>query len=318
MIFTPSKTLPPITFDADPENYHAVGRDIPRGNPHKVMSRGSLVEFGRCPAKWLLGSEMTEDGEEADDATKAMKWGALMDCLILQPEAFANRYAVAPLAYPCDPTKKDPRTEKPWNWNANYCAQWRDDQEGNGVEVLKATGKWQAADSERAEAAFERDRLAVEFVAGCQKQVQVIADYTDPSTGMSFPVKGLIDLVPKSHELADLKTTKDASPDAFDRQIASDKLHIQSALYLTLFNTVTGEKRECFRHVIQENVWPFMTARRWLDEETLQQGKLEYQALLARYCQCLATNCWPDYETEPNMVIDGWGKAGLPFYAYKQ
>jgi hypothetical protein len=75
------------------------------------------------------------------------------------------------------------------------------------------------------------------------------------------------------------------------------------------FNLATGEKRDCFVHLIQESSRPYMTARRMLSVEFMELGRLEYKRQLERYCRCLKSNTWPDYDSEDDlngMIFDGF------------
>ena len=114
------------------------GSPVRRGDREYVMSRGGLFRFAECPAKWLA----TEDEAADEAASKSTVWGTLIDCLLTDEARIEDRIAVYPEMYPCEPSARDPRTEKPWNNNSNFCRDWKEREQAGGklcvtVEVFK-------------------------------------------------------------------------------------------------------------------------------------------------------------------------------------
>lgn len=271
-------------------------QSVERGHPEYIMGRSELDDFNTCPSKWLAGFE--------SDGSKATEWGTAFDSFVLTPEQFKTGFAVCPETYPDSKTGEP----KPWTFAANFCKEWRSKQ--GEKTILKAeTSK----ELDTAAKALYGDREAGLFLVCSKRQVMVIAEYRDKETGITVPVKALIDMVPDvAHErfgkcLADLKTTTCASPRVWSREVEKYKLHWQGALYLDAWKAATGERRDHFRHIIIETDHPYQTARRILSEDFINFGRLGYFGALKRYCQCLKSGEWPDYETQPAMVIDGWG-----------
>ena len=278
----------------DPSSYHRRDPEVKRGNPAYIMSNSELTEFARNPHRWRAGYR---EGDMED--TEATAWGNLIDVLVLDPERYGDKFVVAPEVYPCEPTKKDSRTEKPWTWNANYCKEWRDEQ---GDKTIIKTSKLE--DSDRAIKALATDSIISEVLECSKKQVMVTAEWHDKPTGLIVPLKILIDLVPDiKHELfgqflGDLKTCRDASQRGFKMAIFQRGYHNQGALYLDVYEAATGENRTDFIFPIQENFDPFEPARRMLSTEYIQIGRDNYRLAIAKYCQCLATLNWPGYDDE--------------------
>jgi hypothetical protein len=302
-MITPSTTFPPITLNADPAKYHALGSAIPRGKPQKTMSNSELKRFLRCPQKWIRGVETK--------STDSTEWGDLVDSCVLTPERFGRKFAISPEMYEAKGKKKDDPVElKPWNYQATVCKEWRTAQESAGFTVVKpddASEAWSAA-----KRLLEDDRLKT-FIESSDKQVQLCIDYTDDETGISVPIKCLVDLVPRKtsdcwNSLGDLKTSVSAQPHAWVSAVFEFGYHMQASLYLDAFNAVTGEKRKMFAHVVQENSAPYETARRLLSEEFINIGRDAYRLALREYCQCLKSGFWPGYDDREgtDTIIDGW------------
>jgi hypothetical protein len=265
------------------------------------MSRGELTEFFRNPHRWRAGYR---DGEP----TESKEWGSLIDTLLLDPVRFSDKYAVAPETYMADGKKKgDPQVEKPWNWNATVCKEWRELQ-GN-KQVIKSDEKESA---DMAVKLIQEDPIVSELLLCSERQVMVTAEYED-ETGITVPLRVLIDLVPhKDYDsfaqcLVDLKTCATAEPSAWRRAVAQHNYHVQAPLYLDLYNAATGENRTEFRHIIQESFPPYEVGRRILSSEFITLGREKYQSALALYCQCLKYDNWPTYEEMEQYSINGWG-----------
>lgn len=157
------------------------------------------------------------------------------------------------------------------------------------------------------------DRDICEYYTDSSCCVLVCVEYHDKETGIIVPIKCLLDLVPVTgkyvNTLGDLKSTVDASEQAWTKHVFSMGYYYQGAIYLDAFNCATGEERNDFYHVVSESVEPYEPAQRFLSEEFKELGSAEYQRDLAFYCQCLATNTWPGYKQEASARIvasGGW------------
>ncbi len=263
------------------------------------MSRGELMEFNRCPHRWLMGFK--------SDETKSTEWGSLLDCMALTPERFGDEFAVTPAEYPATPKRKDDPIEmKPWNKNATYCKEWEDGQDGKAI--VKPDLLTEVKDAVKMLMADEQIK---NLVAVSKSQIMVVGIFPDGETGLQIPVKGLLDLVPSvgssyCKSIADLKTCATASPFPWTRAVFEHGYHVQAAFYLDLWTSATGEDRDTFLHVLQENYAPWEVGKRLLSQDFLELGRQTYVAALKRYCQCLSNNSWPGYDTEGKMVLNGW------------
>ena len=225
--------------------------------------------------------------------------GSLIDCLVLTPERFESTYVITPQY------KNEKGELKPWNWNATVCKQFRD--EHDGLEIVKFDtfqAAKEAADSLRQ--AF--DEIGMDTVS-YRTQVLVRAEYHDKNTKLVVPIKCLIDILPVDgleKSICDLKTANSAHPAVWKSVVFKFKHRAQAAMYLDAYVAATGEDRCEFRHIVQESFAPWEVAMHLLSEDFLTLGRETYIAALQRYCQCLATNKWPGYESHDRQMIDGW------------
>lgn len=288
-----------VGVNVDPLIYHAPNAN--RGDAKLVMSASQLKDFAGCPKRW-------RDGYEGED-TKSTDWGSLIDCLALTPNEIEKRFAVCPEFYADAKTGEN----KPWNFNSNACKQWK---EANfGKQIVKHRD-WEEANN--ALVVMRRDETICDVIDCSEKQVQLMCNYEDAETGVTVPLKCLLDLVPDCrHErlgnsLVDLKTLRSAHPRAWKNQVNEYGYDLSAALYLDAYNsgTVDQDLRADSRFVIQENVFPWLTGLRMLSSEFIEAGRRKYLAALALYSKCISENKWPSHEEMAEgtgeLVIDGF------------
>lgn len=277
--------------NTNPADYHKLGADKKPGDPTKTMSRSELQKFGECPSRWYHGIP--------EKKTKAMTWGSVIDCLVIQPKLFDDYFAVAPQFYPCKPTTKDPRIEKPWHHAADYCKEWvaaRPEQEViSHAEMQEAT---------KAVERLGKHYKIPKIIAACRRSVMLQLEWHDEETGVIVPFKFLLDLLPNEktewqNDVIDFKTTNDASSKKWARRVFDDGLHYQAAMYIDAAVAVTGRKLNQFTHIIQEKGAPFEPTFRPLSVEFLTYGRGHYLGDLKQYCRCLATDRWPGLDEAP-------------------
>lgn len=141
-------------------------------------------------------------------------------------------------------------------------------------------------------------------------QVWLAGEWHDEPTGLVVPVRGLVDIAPRAESefalcLADLKTTRSAAVLPWQRWCYQARYHWQAALYIALWNAATGEERNTFCFIVQENFAPWQTGKRMLSQDFLTLGTAEYRAALANYCQCLKHDRWPGYD-DTDEAIQSW------------
>lgn len=298
--FSECKVVGPIE---NPSVYHASFHE--RGSLEHPVSRSMLMQFASCPAKWRAGW--------APKDTDSTDWGSLIDCMVLTPGEMQNRLSIQPKTYPapkdCTAVKNKKCAEGdpiPWDNKSNFCKAWTTQQ---GDKQIVSDKEITAA--QQAHEKLIRDDRVFELLRASEKQVLVEATYQDEDTGLEIPAKCLIDLVPDvSHEkfgkcLADLKTTRSAHPRTWLNSVHLYGYDAQAAMNLWMYSRATGEDRNTFYHVIQENTHPWQVARRMLSEEFIEIGRVKIVNALKRYCRCLKTGNWPSWDDYSE--YDGWG-----------
>ena len=257
---------------------------LPRGDARRSVSQSDLKAIVSNPHKWLKGAD--------DEGSDAMEFGSLVDCLLLTPDAFEATYRTTPETYVDQKTG----VEKPWNFNANVCKEWRDTLP-DGVNIVSPAD---VAEARKAVANLRADKAIAALLAGARHQCLIAAEYT-ADNGVTVPVAALIDIVPAkgNKRLADLKTARDASGGGWNRVVFKLGYHVQGAFYLDIWNSVpdnADDQRDGYIHIIVENETPYEVGRRELDAEFLTIGRDEYRHALNAYAECIAANEWPGYD----------------------
>ncbi len=286
------------------ETYSAQAPGVSRGHKEFIMSRSELIDFSLCHSKWLASAD------EDDDDTPAMLFGRLVECLEMSPETFDDLFEVHPANYPCDPTKRDPRTEKPWTTRADYCKEWEEERRQDGLTPISPKLK---AKADAAVKAAQACGPRAELVACSKKQVHVVGEWQDRATQLVIPIRCLIDLVPDAKNptwgkaLGNSKTARNGDPNTLARVIDDLGYDAGAALDTDLYTKATGQDRTDYLIPVQENTPPYhvvfpMPA---LSAEFITYGRCKYQIALREYAQCLATKHWPSYSTGGRLVVNG-------------
>lgn len=291
-----------------PDAYHKIGSSIDLAALRNgdttgfTMSRSTLWDFSKSPSKWIRGAKK--------EVTEAMKGGSLLDARLLTPTHFVKTFVPRPPTYPAE-AKKGEVVQKPWNLNAGHCKDWEEKVAAEGK-----TAYWpeDLAEAEAAIARLQEEQAIVDLIGASARSVFFAVRYTDPATGISFPVKALIDLFPEGGSIAfgnivvDLKRTTNGAFTPWVRKVFDQGYHYQGAMYLDIVNAATDGFRSSFGHLVVEDSPPFEPALYALSSEYLAMGRRQYQRDLALFCQCLATKKWPGYASQDaaRLKHNGW------------
>lgn len=277
---TSDKPLPPsdstgIFLDVPAEEYHR--RQL------STASKTALDYVERSPAhykEWLYGG--------SDESAPALDFGRAFHMLVLEPALFAETYAVAPKFG--DLRYKENKARK---------ADW----EAENVGKLALSAATESAILGMHEAVMlhpAASRLILEGAA------EATLRWKDAITGLAC--KSRADYWVKRKRFAvDLKSTEDASPDAFRRSVNTYGYHKQDALYRAGF-LACGEPIDHFAIVAVEKSKPHAVAVYVLDGEAIAKGFSAVRRDIERLAECIARNHFPAYS-------EGIDTLSLPHWA---
>jgi exodeoxyribonuclease VIII len=211
------------------------------------LSYSALKAFAKSPNHYL--QYVQREFQE----TNAMKQGSALHCLVLEPEDFADRYIVAP--------EIDRRTK---GGKAEYAA------------FLEAAGEKTVLTADQAEAVFKMTdaitshRKATYLLKGKFAEAPVAGNIH----GIDF--RGIVDAWDE-HDIVDVKTTTDASPEGFRKAASNFDYHLQAAIYKRI------TKRQNFYWIAVESAAPYNVAVYEPTQESLEAAEAYLHELVERF-----------------------------------
>lgn len=267
-----SQSLYGVHTDMDAETYHAL----------PGASASLLKRLWQTTPAHLQASL-----KEPREATPAMMMGTLAHSVILEPDKPLPRIAIQPEEY--EPGKK-------WTYSAKACKEWRSEQERNGLIVLKADEYDAVLGMASSIAAHP---IASPMLAKGRAETSLVAE----DTANRVTIRARLDFIPdEPGYLLDVKTTASASARDFERKAFESGFHIQSALYLALWNALTDDRRTGFRFIAVENKPPFAVNVFECSPEFLARGSEDFKRTLALYARCVHEESWPAFTPTLNTL----------------
>jgi hypothetical protein len=239
----------------------------------ELMSNSGLGRFRRSPAHyraWALR-------QTTEPESTAFAFGKALHCAVLEPERFAHEFVTEPEWGDCRKTE-----------NKKARDAWREAHAG--VTLLSDTDATSLRGMIESVLAHPLARRCIERGAS-----EVTLRWRDAS---GAECKGRIDYhVPEIAMAVDLKTTEDASPNAFRRSVASYGYHRQDAFYRRGLAAVNAGV-EHFAFVAIEKTPPYAVAIYTIDPAAIAAAHEATTRLLERFAECLAWDDWPSLSHE--------------------
>lgn len=217
--------------------------------------------------------------------TKIQVMGNLIDCLVLTPGNFAKEYKVLPTTYVDSKNK-----EKPFTMQSKTCKATH--------KAIVDAGLIPVTQDEINIANNIKDSTTKQFgelIDSCKKQVVLIGEIEE------VKVKCRLDMFNEEERfIVDLKSTKNAHIDSFNRILTSFGYHVQAALYSDVLFSLIGELAPFhYRYLVAETEPPYCPAYYFQDAEGMLSGKNTYLKALRIYKTCKESGHWPGYNTTP-------------------
>lgn len=258
-----------IFYDMPASTYHAI----------EAMSNGGAEKILRSPAHYRL-TRATQNAP-----TEAMEFGTAVHTGVLEPDKFQQRVVMLP--------EVNKRTNAGKALYAEFLLQ------NPGCIVLSAD------DFDRCRRTIDAVRAhpgAKTLLDGARTEVSLF--WKDARYGV--PCKCRWDA--SNHDgVIDLKTTQDASPEAFARSIANFGYHRQSAHYMSGGEHVLNATPRFFAIIAAESAEPHGVACYVLPGNAVLAGQHLMNKALVRYRDALAAGAWPGYpDTIEQITLPKW------------
>lgn len=260
----------------DNEKYHA---DITR------ISKSGLDLIHKAPAKYY--AHYIDPNRDPEKRTEALIDGGAFHTIILEPDKFDKEFVVSP--------------------------------------VFRGEGSMKAR-SDFAKANAGKDIITMETYNKVSRMRDAVMEH--PVANKIFSNSGLIEkqfnwedqitnapckIKPDFHSTkynvtADLKSTEDASDDAFGRSAFKYRYHVQAPFYIDGLGE-NGIKSESFMFVAAEKSPPYLVSVYFIEPDEMNLGRRTYVDDLKVYMKCRTENNWPGYGNEIRpLKLPGWTK----------
>lgn len=264
--------------------------------------------------KAYLDGEMTEE-------TESMRLGTLCHTAIFQPDLLTEsnfhfqpdyillekeRVAKLSSAIPVldesgKPVEEDGKIQVVWNARIAECKQWNEDHKDK--EIISAND-WKKATRIRDNA--HRNGIVRGLLSQGESEMSLfVEDELGTLRKCRFDYFSL-----SGNAIPDLKTTRSAHPDDYEKTLLNNRLFQRAAFYLDNAN-LAGIPKTTFILICVETAPPYLVAVYQIPDEIIEYGRRIYKADLQRYRNCMETGKWPGY-------FDGIREIWLPAWAMKQ
>lgn len=247
-----------------------VSHDVYHRRELHTVSKSALDELNRSPAHyhaWLHGIEAAD--------TPALVFGRAFHAALLEPEHFHRVYRTPPSFGDLRSSRNREARDAWLGENPGVTALHSDD--AIRIQLMCASVMAHPA----------AGRLVREG------QAEVTLRWRDPLTGLRC--KSRCDYWVKAKRFAvDVKTTEDASPEAFARSVYKYRYHVQDALYRQGFAEL-GEPIKHFAILAVEKTPPYAVAVYTLDEDAIMKGYNSARGNILKLDECIRANTFPSY-----------------------
>lgn len=232
---------------------------------HKAMSYSKLKAFASGSPFQFYARFLAPD-RPSQKTTDNMMLGSAFHMLILEPGKFQDTYTQAPDAR---------RGSKAWK-----------DAEQKDKIMLKSND-WEMLHAMRA-SLLSRPLSQLLFKDGAAEEA-IFWNYKGTDFKSKFDYRN-----PNEKLLIDIKTTIDASPQGFAKEVSKNKYHWQAHLYSKAAASLDGSSYT-FIFAAIEKVSPYSVGFYTLSPGDLATAEEEVEKAIDHHNQCCLNNSWPDY-----------------------
>ena len=262
--------------DGGPVGYHAI----------KALSNSSLSVLKRSPTEFYKRF-VTEDPKErmTVEESDAMLLGSAVHMLALEPDEFDDKYRI-------ETGPINASTGRPYGRDSKKFEAWLDRAMYEDARIILLQEEF--AESLAIAKAFQ-SHPTIAAIMSSRAEKLFESEYSMlwvEDDGSELDLKCKIDFVcPSERLIIDLKTTSDPSPYAWSWSAEDFGYHRQAAIYSDAMQAKYGEPFRFLFGVVRSKE-PHEAAAYELDAESIQRGRVEYEALIEEYVDRKSTNDW--------------------------
>lgn len=264
----------------------------------RPLSYSSLKWFKKSPLHFMHYRNAPKDKEES----AALKFGNLLDCLLLTPEEFGSRYIILP----------ETKTVKECETREEY------DRLKNAYEkAINNTRKVAIKNEDLEKATLMRDIIWAHPMA--KKLIERVTNvqcekkWLDKETGLW--TKTILD--GESDDIIfELKTAKSADPEDFEKDAYNLGYHLQCGIELSAL--AKKGKFPQFWYMVIEKTAPYGLSIFQPSKDYIELGKKEYRHYVTSFKKCIDENRFDEGYEYRSSRIDKTFELDLPFWAKKK
>lgn len=221
---------------------------------------------------------------EVEEPSDALTLGSAMHCIALEPDAFVERFAVAP--------KVNRKTKK-------GKAEWLDFTAANLDKRILTQEQYQTAKGMATALKSNREFMFLLANATAIEQPYRFRQILPDGSQIQCRFKPDIIVKPFRHDgktfnyAVDIKSARDVRPDVWLRDAFNYGYHRQAAFYIDGAKAVDGIERQ-FCHVVVGNTEPYPVVIYCLDHDSVNLGRLENLSDLMALAECRVFHDWRD------------------------
>lgn len=235
------------------------------------VSKSGLDLIAKAPAYYY--AKYLDPNRLPEERTEALINGSAAHSLILEASTFAHQFIVQPKFSGTGSVAKR--------------AEWEERNSDKEIISLKTYNM-----ITRMRDAVMAHPIARELLSS--GEAEKTFKWDDALTGA--PCKSRQDWWNSPNKLiVDLKSTEDASEEAFQKSAFKYRYHVQSALYIDGARA-SGLDPQGFVFIAVEKKPPYLVNVFYADEEFIEAGRQAYQRDLELYTHCVRSGVWPGYE----------------------
>lgn len=236
---------------------------------HDGVSASDLKNMQRSPAYARL---------RVSAPSAAKDWGTAVHCAILEPGELVARYAI-------DPEHPDGGYPAGWRNTKSYKAEKEAAlAEPDRVGVVTREQWGELLDIVEAVSTHEIGKVIQGLDAQCE--LSVFAE----DAGLIRKCRPDM-LIRSARMIVDVKSAADHRPGPFSRACKNYGYHITAAYYLDTIDPIVPV--EHFVFLVVNSDPPHEIAAYTLDQDSIEQGRVEYRAALERWRACVESGVWP-------------------------
>lgn len=214
------------------------------------------------------------------EETAALAFGKALHYRLLEPELFASSYVKSPKF---DRRTKQGKADAEAFEVANQGKESLVEDEWNEIQTI---------------ASQIENNLNSRLIKEGKPEVVII--WKDSETGLLCKAR-LDYLHLRPLVIVDVKSTQDASPEAFARSILNYGYHQQAAFYADGTQELTGDETPFVFFAIEKTP-PYGVAAYEVRPETIAAGRMAYRKALNLYAECLKSGRWEGYPQTVKMI----------------